>query len=182
MGLMHWKPSATYTRQENFLMKRLVRTRELFGFLRAHRHELFDEAFESEFVSMYRDTGAGRAPVPPALLAMATLLQAYHGMSDAEAVEMTVVDLGGALYAPRARPTRRRLTLPPSNARHVAPWPPPVRHSTNARPTSSDRGISATSCSDPRPRAALLRAIPHYVGLLSRVQRLADIQIARHLM
>jgi len=33
-----------------------------------------------------------------------------------------------------ARPTRRRLTLPPSNARHVAPWPPPVRHSTTARP------------------------------------------------
>ena len=31
----------------------------------------------------------------------------------------------------RARPTRRRLTSPPSNARHVAP---PVRHSTNARP------------------------------------------------
>ena len=82
-------------------MKRLVRTRKLFGFLRAHRHEPFDEAFE--FVSMYRDKGAGRTPVPPALLAMATLLQAYHGMSDAEAVEMTVVDLGGALYAPLSR-------------------------------------------------------------------------------
>ena len=42
---------------------------------------------------MYRESGAGRAPVPPAMLAMATLLQAYHGMSDAESVEMTVVDL-----------------------------------------------------------------------------------------
>ena len=34
-------------------------------------------------------------------------------------------------------------------------------------PSSSDRGISATSCSAPRPRAVLLRVIPHYVGLLS---------------
>ena len=37
--------------------------------------------------------GARREPVPPALLAMAVLLQAYEGMSDAAAVEMTVVDL-----------------------------------------------------------------------------------------
>ena len=34
-------------------------------------------------------------------------------------------------------------------------------------PSFSDRGISATSCFDPRPRASPLRAIPHYVGLLS---------------
>ena len=82
-------------------MKRLVRTRKLFGFLRAHRHELFDEAFEAELESMNRDTGAGREPVAPALLAMATLLQAYHGMSDAESVEMTVVDLGWQLVLDR---------------------------------------------------------------------------------
>jgi len=42
---------------------------------------------------MYRDTGAGKDPTPPALLAMALLLQAYDGASDAEAVELTVVDL-----------------------------------------------------------------------------------------
>jgi len=42
---------------------------------------------------MYRDTGAGKSPVPPALMAMAALLQAYTGASDAEAVELTVVDL-----------------------------------------------------------------------------------------
>jgi hypothetical protein len=101
MGAMRWRPSTTYTRQEQFLMKRLVRTRKLFGFLRAHRHELFDEAFEAELESMYRDTGAGREPVAPALLAMATLLQAYHGMSDAESVEMTVVDLRWQLVLDR---------------------------------------------------------------------------------
>ncbi len=68
-------------------------TRKLLGFLRTHRHQLFDDAFEAELESMYRETGAGTVPVPPAMLAMATLLQACHGMSDAESVEMTVVDL-----------------------------------------------------------------------------------------
>src|SRR5690606_12063718 len=38
-------------------------------------------------------SGAGKERVPPALLAMGTILQAYHGTSDAETVEMTVVDL-----------------------------------------------------------------------------------------
>jgi hypothetical protein len=43
--------------------------------------------------SMYRQTGAGKDPVPPALMAMAVLLQGYVGCSDAEAVELSVVDL-----------------------------------------------------------------------------------------
>lgn len=93
MAMKRWQPSPTLSRQEQFLMKRLTRTRKLFGFLREHRHELFDDAFQAELESMYRDTGAGKEPVPPARLAMALLMQAYHGMSDAEAVEMTVVDL-----------------------------------------------------------------------------------------
>jgi hypothetical protein len=57
---------------------------------------LFDHAFQEEFEAMYRDTGAGKDPVPPALLAMVALLQGYEGyegISDAEAVEMSVVDL-----------------------------------------------------------------------------------------
>ena len=39
---------------------------------------------------MYRDTGEGKAPVAPALLAMVTLLQAYTGASDAEAVDQSM--------------------------------------------------------------------------------------------
>jgi Transposase DDE domain/Transposase domain (DUF772) len=93
MAMARWNPRQTYTKQEEWLMRRLGRTRKLFAFLRAHRHELFDEAFQSELESMYRDTGAGKAPVPPALLAMVTLLQAYLRVSDAEAVELSVVDL-----------------------------------------------------------------------------------------
>jgi hypothetical protein len=93
MGMERWGPKRERTRQEEFLLKRLHRTRKLFGFLRRHRHELFDDGFQAELESMYRNTGAGDAPVPPALLAMVVLLQSYLGTSDAEAVELAVVDL-----------------------------------------------------------------------------------------
>jgi hypothetical protein len=93
MAFERWTPRQDYTKQEQFLLRRLRRTRKLFAFLRDHRQELFDDAFQAELESMYRDTGAGQEPVPPALLAMVVLLQSYLGVSDAEAVELTVVDL-----------------------------------------------------------------------------------------
>jgi hypothetical protein len=93
MAITRWNPSQTVTRQEEYLLKRLGRTRKLFGFLRRHRHELFDDAFQAELETMYRASGAGKEPKPPALMAMAMLLQGYVGASDAEAVELTVVDL-----------------------------------------------------------------------------------------
>jgi hypothetical protein len=92
MAIARWNPRQTYTKAEEWLMRRLGRTRKLFAFLRAHRHELFDDAFQAELETMYRDTGAGKPPVPPALLAMVTLLQAYLKVSDAEAVELSVMD------------------------------------------------------------------------------------------
>jgi Transposase domain (DUF772) len=107
MASMRWNPGTTLTRQEEFLMKRLTRTRKLFGFLRTHRSELLDDAFQDELESMYRDTGAGKDAVPPALLAMVVLLQGYQGISDAEAVEMTVVDLRWQLVL-GAEPQRDR--------------------------------------------------------------------------
>jgi hypothetical protein len=75
------------------LMKRLTRVRALFAFLRLHRHELFDDAFQAQLEDMYRTTGAGQEPHPPALLCMVVLLQGYVGASDAEAVELSLVDL-----------------------------------------------------------------------------------------
>jgi hypothetical protein len=93
MTIERWNPSVATTKQEEFLLKRLTRTKKLFGFLRRHRHELLDAAFQDELAAMYRDTGAGADPVNPALMAMAVLLQGYAGASDAEAVELTVVDL-----------------------------------------------------------------------------------------
>jgi Transposase DDE domain/Transposase domain (DUF772) len=90
--MKRWNPSDTLSRKEEFLMKRLRRTRKLFAFLRLHRRELFDDAFQDELEAMYRRTGAGNEPVPPALMCMATLLQGYLRVSDAEAVELSIVD------------------------------------------------------------------------------------------
>lgn len=88
-----WSPRVTLTKQEEALMRRLGRVRKLLGFLRRHRSELFDDEFQDELLSMYRSTGAGKPAIPPAMMAMAMLVQGYLGMSDAEMVELTVVDL-----------------------------------------------------------------------------------------
>lgn len=92
MEIPRWTPSRSISKQEQYLLSRLKRTRKLFAFLRRSRDEIFDDAFQAELGSMYRGSGAGKAPCPPALLAMATLMQGYLGVSDAEAVELTVVD------------------------------------------------------------------------------------------
>jgi hypothetical protein len=93
MTIARWKPPVAPTRQEQFLLKRLDRVRKLLGILRLHRHELFDDACQDELASTYRTTGAGKDALPPAMLAMAMLVQGYLGISDAEMVELTVVDL-----------------------------------------------------------------------------------------
>ena len=93
-GVMErWRPSVSLTKQEESLLKRLEKKRKLFGFLRRHRHEIFDDGFQAELEAMYRDTGAGKEPVPPAMLAMAILLQGYLGLSDWDAVETAFMDL-----------------------------------------------------------------------------------------
>ena len=88
-----WSPPIALSKQEEMLMKRLTRVRALFGFLRRQRHVLFDASMQTQLVDMYRQTGAGDPPHPPALMAMVLLLQGYVGASDAEAVELSVVDL-----------------------------------------------------------------------------------------
>ena len=93
MAIERWNPRREPTRQEEFLLRRLDRVRKLLGFLRMFRHLLFDDAFQAKLAAMYRDTGAGKPARPPALMAMACLVQGYLGVSDAEMVELTVVDL-----------------------------------------------------------------------------------------
>ncbi|HEY6540450.1 MAG TPA: transposase, partial [Ktedonobacteraceae bacterium] len=72
-------------------MKR-IRKAKLFVFLRRHRHELLDEAFQEELTSLYRQTKRGRPPVAPAMLALAIILQAYTGVTDDEAIEASLMD------------------------------------------------------------------------------------------
>ena len=74
MAIARWNPPVELTKREELIARRLGRVRKFFPFLRRHRHELFDEAFQTELAAMYRDTGAGSAPVPPPKLAMPPLL------------------------------------------------------------------------------------------------------------
>jgi hypothetical protein len=46
-------------------------------FLRHHRHELINESFQRELATLYQPTMQGHPPISPALLALATILQAY---------------------------------------------------------------------------------------------------------
>jgi transposase len=69
-----------------------VRRAKLFVFLREHRHELFDEQLQAELAESYADSPKGQPPVPPAQLALATILQAYTRVSDDEVIEATVMD------------------------------------------------------------------------------------------
>src|SRR6516164_4786560 len=87
-----WKPQIEQTKKEQMIMKRLGRVRALFEFLREKRHIVFDDAFQERLEEMYRQTGAGDEPHAPAFLCMVLLLQGYVGASDAEAVELAVMD------------------------------------------------------------------------------------------
>src|SRR5205823_10486506 len=69
-----------------------IRRAKLFVFLRLHRHEVFDEAFQQELASLYHESQRGQPPVPPALLALATILQAYTRVSDDEVIEASIMD------------------------------------------------------------------------------------------
>lgn len=93
MAIERWKPATKITRQEAALLKRCRKRRKLFVFLRENRARLFDDAMQAELEEMYRDSGAGKDPVCPALMAMALILQGYLGLSDFDAVEATVIDL-----------------------------------------------------------------------------------------
>ncbi len=93
MAMPRWNPPAKTNPRERFILKRCQKKRKLFAFLREHRRELFNDSIQDELESMYRDTGAGKAPVAPALMAMALIIQGYLGVSDGDAVELTVVDL-----------------------------------------------------------------------------------------
>lgn len=93
LGIRRWMPPQQLSQQEEHYLERMGQNGKLFAFFRRHRHELYDEGFQEELEGMYRQTGAGKAPVPPGLMAMATLLQGYLRASDATMVELTVFDL-----------------------------------------------------------------------------------------
>jgi Transposase DDE domain/Transposase domain (DUF772) len=86
-----WQPPAETSPAEQAVIK-AVRRAKLFVFLRLRRRELFDEEFQAELAETYVDSPKGQPPVPPARLALATILQAYTKVSDDEVIEATVMD------------------------------------------------------------------------------------------
>jgi hypothetical protein len=88
---LFWSPAVGTTDAEERILARCKKAK-LFVFLRRHRHELFDEAFERELIAMYPTRTSGKEPVAPALLATVTILQAWLGVSDEDAVEFAEMD------------------------------------------------------------------------------------------
>jgi transposase-like protein DUF772 len=86
-----WQPPVEPSAAEQAILKR-IRRAKLFVFLRQHRHELFDEAFQAELATLYQDSPLGQPPIPPAQLALATILQASVGVSDDEVIEALTMD------------------------------------------------------------------------------------------
>jgi hypothetical protein len=90
--MKRWQPEAKCSEREVRLLRLAGKSRKLFVFLREHRHELMDEGFQEELEGMYRHSGQGDEPQPPALMCMALLLQGYLQVSDAEAVRLSGTD------------------------------------------------------------------------------------------
>lgn len=86
-----WHPPVELSPQEQVVVSR-VRRAKLFTFLRRIRHQLFPEDFQKELATIFKDRPKGQPPVPPAQLALTTILQAYTGVSDDEAIEALLMD------------------------------------------------------------------------------------------
>lgn len=87
---IRWACPTELTAEEKRVAQALHRIGKFYVFLREIRAELFDEAFQAELAAAYQPRGT--APVPPALLAMVLLLQAYDQVGDAEAVVTAQLD------------------------------------------------------------------------------------------
>jgi hypothetical protein len=87
---IRWACPSELTADERRVAQALHRIGKFYVFLREVRAELFDDAFQAELAAVYQPRGT--APVPPALLAMVTLLQAYDQVGDADAVVTAQMD------------------------------------------------------------------------------------------
>ena len=86
-----WHPPIDLSPAEQQVVAK-IRRAKLFLFLRRHRHELVDDAFQQELVTIFKDSPKGQPPVAPAKLAFALILQAYTNVSDDEVIEASLMD------------------------------------------------------------------------------------------
>lgn len=87
---IRWSVPTALSPEETRVAAKLRRIGKFYVFLREVRAALFDEAFQAQLAAAYQPRGT--APLPAALLAMVTLLQAYDQVGDAEAVVTAQVD------------------------------------------------------------------------------------------
>lgn len=59
-----WHPPVDPSPAEQTIL-RLIKRAKLFVFLRQHRHELFDDAFQQELATIYKDSPFGQEPTSP---------------------------------------------------------------------------------------------------------------------
>jgi IS5 family transposase len=88
---MKWDVPVELTPAERDVARHLKRIGKFYVFLREVRHELFSEEFVAELEVAYGKP-RGQLPLPPALLGMVTLLQAYDRVGDADAVVTAKMD------------------------------------------------------------------------------------------
>ena len=86
-----WHPPIELSEREALIIKRIKRAK-LFTFLRLNRSFIFNDEFQEELATIFKDSTVGQSPVPPAQLALAIILQAYLGISDDEVIEEMVMD------------------------------------------------------------------------------------------
>jgi hypothetical protein len=86
-----WNPPIELSAKEEKVAKR-IRKAKLFIFLRKIRHQLFDDEFQMELATVFKDSSVGLSPIPPAQLALAIIVQAYTGVSDDEVIEAIEMD------------------------------------------------------------------------------------------
>ena len=91
MRPLTWHPPVEPSSLERTIISCIKRAK-LFVFLRHHRQEVFDDAIQEELATLYAPSLRGQPPIPPAQLALATIVQAYTGASDDEVIEATLMD------------------------------------------------------------------------------------------
>ena len=86
-----WHPPIELSMAARTIITRMRRAK-WFVCLRHHRYALFPDAFQQALATLYQESSPGSPPVPPAPLALATILQASTRVSDDEVMEVTPMD------------------------------------------------------------------------------------------
>jgi len=87
-----WNAPVEISEAEEAVLK-LCKKQKLWGFLRAHRHEILDGDVRAALAAMYsNDPRGGHPPLAPERLALAMLLQVGFGVADHEVPTLTAVD------------------------------------------------------------------------------------------